>query len=413
MNNQTLSQHYQQILGVTEPWRVGEVSLDASGMSIEIRMELNSDTVWVCPKCHDRSHIKEWEERRWRHVGNCQFKIFLSARVPKVRCDERGTQTVQVPWAEGSSRFTMLFEAFAIEVLRACTAKRASELLEISWDEAEGIKQRAVCRGLTRRQIEDLEYVCIDEKAVGHGHDYITIVTGLVGGKFHVLFMADGRDEAALNGFWAWLGEEACARIKAISIDMGKPYQNSAQRYCPQAALIFDPFHLMKMLNGAVDQVRREEVVLGTKSAQASLKKTRQLWLWGEENLPAWHSARFDVLKVSTLKTARAWHLKELWRMMKQCVDVHDALAFFKKWYALCMSSKLNPVKKVARCFTAHLAGVVAFFEHGFCNAVAEGVNSRLQLLIQKACGYRNRERLKTDMLFHFGGLDLSPRPLQ
>ncbi|MDD4735619.1 MAG: transposase [Kiritimatiellae bacterium] len=353
MNNQTLSQHYQQILGVTEPWRVGEVSLDASGLSIEIRMELNSDTIWACPTCHGRAHIKEWEERRWRHMGNCQFKIFLSARVPKVRCDEHGTRTVQVPWAEGSSRFTMLFEAFAIEVLRACTAKRASELLEISWD------------------------------------------------------------EAALNGFWEWLGVEACAHIKAISIDMGKPYQNSARRYFPQAALIFDPFHLMKMLNGAVDQVRREEVVLGTKSAQSSLKKTRQLWLWGEENLPARHSARFDVLTASTLKTARAWRLKEMWRTMKQCVDVHDALAFFKKCYALCMSSKINPVKKVARCFKAHLAGIVPFFMHGFCNAVAEGVNSRLQLLIQKACGYRNRERLKTDILFHFGGRDLSPLSAQ
>ena len=125
--------------------------------------------------------------------------------------------------------------------------------------------------------------------------------------------------------------------------------------------------------------------------------------------MPQRHADRFDDLKQSSLKTARAWRLKELWRTFGSCIDVGDGLAFFKRWYHLVMASKLEPVKKVARTLQAHLAGVVAFLAHGFCNALAEGINSRIQLLVQKACGYRNRERLKTDILFHFGGLNLDP----
>ena len=177
--------------------------------------------------------------------------------------------------------------------------------------------------------------------------------------------------------------------------------------------MIFDPFHLMKMLNKAVDEVRRQEVVIGTGAERTALKQTRQMWLWGEENLPERHAARFEALKASTLKTARAWRLKELWRTFKRCLDIDDAHAFFHKWYVLVMQSKLEAVKKVARTFKAHLAGIVSIFKHGFCNALAEGVNSRIQLLMQKSCGYRNRQRLKTDILFHFGGLNMDPLAAQ
>jgi transposase len=413
MKDRSLAEHYQQILGDTSPWVVDEVRLDVEHLVNEVRLKVKLDAIWACPQCHGRMHIKEWRTRRWRHMDTCQFKTILEAAVPLVECSEHGAQTVQVPWAEGSSRFTMFFESFAVQVLEACPTARAGELLRISWDEADGIKQRAVRRGIARRQIRDLEYVCVDEKAVGQGHDYVTVVTGVMTGKPKVLYVGDGRGEEGLNGFWEWLGPEACARIKAVSMDMGQAYQNSVRRYCQNAELIFDPFHLMKMLNGAVDEVRRREAVMGTEIECTALKKTRQMWLWGEENLPERHAARFAALKVSTLKTARAWRLKELWRTFKRCLDVDDAHAFFHKWYVLAMQSKLEPVKKVARTFKAHLAGIVSIFKHGFCNALAEGVNSRIQLLMQKSCGYRNRQRLKTDILFHFGGLNMDPLSAQ
>ena len=404
---------YQQILGDTTPWRVGEVKLDAEKQTIAVRLVLAEDTAWACPECRSRMHVKERRARRWRHLDSCQFKTMLEADVPVVECAVHGLQTVQVPWADGSSRFTLLFERLAIEVLLACTAAKAAELLDISWDQADGIKQRAVWRGLASRSFAELEHICVDEKAVGRGHDYVTVVTGVVNRKPQVLHVGDGRGEEALNAFYERLGPEGCKRLKAVSMDMGKPYQNATRRYCPGADIIFDPFHIMKMCNRAVDEVRRDEALAGARAVRESLKKTRQMWLWGEENLPGHYADRFAALKESSLKTARAWRVKELWRSFKNCEDIADGLEFFKRWYRLAMATRLAPVKRLARTLKEHVAAIATYLKHRFCNAFAEGVNSRIQLLIQKSCGYRNRERLKTDILFHFGGLDINPVPNQ
>jgi len=400
---------YQQILGDTTPWSVGEVRLDAEALTIEVRLVLKEGTLWACPECKRRMHIKEWRTRRWRHLDSCQFKTVLEAKVPVVECSEHGAQTVQVPWAEGSSRFTLFFERLAVEVLLACSAKKAAELLAISWDEADGIKQRAVQRGLAQQSLEGLEFVCVDEKAVGLGHDYVTVVTALRGGKPRVVYVGDGRAAEGLNAFWELLGPEGCERIKAVSMDMGQPYQNSTRLYCPHAEIIFDPFHIMKMFNKAVDEVRRTEAFMGSQQDRDMLKKSRQMWLYGEENLPSRYAGRFQELKNSALKTARAWGLKELWRSFKRCADEAEGLAFFKDWYREALRSRLPPIKKLAKTLQSQLAGILTYLKHRFCNAFAEGVNSRIQLLIQKSCGYRNRKRLKTDILFHFGGLNLKP----
>ena len=111
MKNKALNEHYQQILGNTSPWTVSEVRLDVEHLVNEVKLVLKPNTIWACPKCKARMHIKEWRTRRWRHLDSCQFKTVLEAAVPLVECAEHGAQTAQVPWAEGSSRFTLCFSS--------------------------------------------------------------------------------------------------------------------------------------------------------------------------------------------------------------------------------------------------------------------------------------------------------------
>ena len=143
-------QLYEQLLGLQKPWKVETVSLKPAEQAIEVRV-VCQDTVWVCPECSQPMHIHDWEERRWRHLDSCQFKTLLVARVPRVRCPEHGSQVVKVPWAEKFGRFTQLFERLAIQVLQICSVAESCRLLRISWEEADGIKQRAVDRGLARK----------------------------------------------------------------------------------------------------------------------------------------------------------------------------------------------------------------------------------------------------------------------
>jgi transposase len=405
---------YEQILGLQPPWSVRAVTLKQAEGIIEIDV-VCAETLWGCPECGRRMHKHGTERRRWRHLDSCQFKTIVIADVPRVKCPDHGTQLVKVPWAEPRSRFTAWFERLAIDVLRECSTSAACQQLRISWDEADGIKQRAIDRGLKRRRVQPVGRLCIDEKAVGWGHQYVTIVSSADGEKTRVLALEDGRDERSLNRFWRKLSKDQRAGIETVAMDMWKAYRNSTLRYVPGAEhkIVYDNFHVAKHMNRAVDDVRRAEHRALRADGDDRLKGTRQLWLYGRENIPRRWSQRFKALRESTTKTARAWKVKELLRAFWKCADESDALAYFKAWCREAMATRLAPVKRVARMLTTHWANIATYFRHHLCNAAAEGINSRIQQLIQRACGYRNRARFKRDVLFHLGGLDLHPLAAQ
>ena len=401
---------YEQILGLQPPWSVQAVTLKRDEGTIEVEVAC-AETMWGCPQCGQRMHVHGAKRRRWRHLDSCQYKTIVVADVPRVKCETHGTQMVQVPWAEALGRFTALFERLAIDVLLECSTAAACDILRISWEEADGIKQRGIDRGLARRKELPVKRLCIDEKAVGWGHQYVTIVSGVDGGKARVLAIEDDRVENSLNRFWRTLTPEQRATVEAVSMDMWEAYRNSTLRYVPGASekIVYDNFHLARYMNRAVDEVRRMERIAGEGSGASPLKGSRQLWLYGLENVPKKWVGRFRELREVATKTARAWKVKELLRSFWACTDPDDATQFFRKWYREAMATRLEPVKKVARMFKTHWDNIATYFRHHLSNAHAEGINSRIQQLIQQACGYRNRSRFKRDVFFHLGGLDLHP----
>lgn len=401
---------YEQILGLQPPWSVKAVLLKKDEGSIEVEV-VCAETAWGCPECGQRMHIHAWEQRRWRHLDSCQYKTILVAAVPRVQCALHGTQLVKVPWAEPGSRFTAWFERLAIDVLLECSTAAACDILRVTWDQADGIKQRAITRGLARRKVVPYQRLCVDEKAVGWGAQYMTIISCADQEPTYVLDLQDEREENSLNRFWRTLTPEQRAAVEAVSMDMWLPYFTSTVRYVPDATekIVYDNFHLARYLNRAVDEVRRAEHAAAPSAKASPLKGTRNLWLYGLENIPRKWAARFRTLRALVTKTARAWKVKELFRALWASADPDDATEFFRQWYRDAMASRLEPIKKVARMFKKHWANIVTFFRHRLSNAHAEGINSRIQHLIQQACGYRNRARFKRDVFFHLGNLDLHP----
>jgi transposase len=405
---------YEQILGLQAPWSVQSVTLKQAEGIIEIEV-VCAETLWGCPQCGQRMHRHDTQRRRWRHLDSCQFQTIVTAEVPRVKCPEHGTQTVQVPWAEPRSRFTVLFERLAIDLLRECSTAAACQHLRISWDEADGIKQRAIDRGLQRRQIGPLKRVCVDEKAVGWGQQYVTIVSQADGEQTRVLALEDDRTEASLERFWQTLTPEQLAGIETVAMDMWEPYKNATLRQVPGAAdkIVYDRFHVSGHMNQAVDEVRRREHATLQAKDDSTLKGSRQLWLFGLENVPAKWAQRFQTLRAVATKTARAWKIKEMLRSFWDCADPAEATAYFKDWCRQAMATRLEPVQKVVRMLKTHWQHLKAYFHHRLSNAPAEGINSRIQHFIQRACGYRNRDRFKRDVLFHLGGLALHPEFVQ
>ena len=157
---------YAQILGIRSPWRVDRVELKLAEREVHIHLAHEAAWQWTCPECGRPCPLYDHQpERRWRHLDTCQYQTILHAEPPRSNCIDHGARAVKPPWAEPSSRFTALFERLAIDWLKAASQKAVAEQLGLSWDEIHAIQERAVQRGLMRRQAEPVEHLGIDEKS--------------------------------------------------------------------------------------------------------------------------------------------------------------------------------------------------------------------------------------------------------
>ncbi len=164
---------YAHILGIRSPWKVSGVDLDVAGGEVTVQVEQEAGVRSRCPACGRESPGYDSRPRRWRHLDTCQYKTILVADVPRVKCEEHGVVTVSVPWAEPGSRFTLLFEALVIEWLKEASTLAVSRLMKLSWNAIDAIMQRAVERGLSRRERSCVTQLGIDETAFRKRHDYV------------------------------------------------------------------------------------------------------------------------------------------------------------------------------------------------------------------------------------------------
>jgi transposase len=402
---------YQQILGLASPWKVVDVRLEVESQAVHIFLEHDSESSFRCPKC-DREYgcYDHAPGRTWRHLNTCQFQTLVHASVPRVHCEEHGVVQVQVPWAEPHGRFTMLMERFVIDVLLACqTVTGACQLLNISWDQAWHVMDRAVKRGMLRKEAIPSRLLGVDEKAFRKGHRYLTIVNDIERGT--VEFISENREKASLGEFYKSRTPEQLRAIDAIAMDMWEPYVQATLEWLPlgKDKIVFDRFHIMKRANEGLDKVRKEEhralMALGSKT----LGKTKYLWLYGEENIPEHRQEEFDALKASSLKTARAWSIKETLRGLWSYKSVHWARRFFASWKKWVDRCQLEPLKRVCAMIHERLDNVLTYCKHPITNGVAEGLNSKIMSIKRRAGGFRNVENFKTAIYFHCGGLSLYP----
>jgi transposase len=401
---------YRQLLGLEAPWTVKRVELSVEKGRVDIWADHPKATRWRCPECdralstHDHS-----DERAWRHLDSCQFLTYLHARPPRVDCPEHGVRQVRLPWAEPMSRFTILFERLAIDVLSECDVEGAGRLLRLSWDETWHLMERAVTRGRAAKPRRVPALIGVDEKAAAKGHNYLTLVSDLDAGC--VEYIANERRQASLDGYFEAFSPAELAGIEGVATDMWEPYLNSLRAHVPDAddKIVFDRFHIMSHMANAVDTVRKAEHRALRAQGLEVLTGSKYLWLYAQENLPQRHHERFAGLKAANLKTARAWAIKESLRVLWRYRRLGWARRYWKRWYFWATHSRLRPVIDVARMLARHLQGVLNYFAHRITNAVSEGLNSKIQTIKKMAYGYRNREHFKTAIYFHCGGLNLYP----
>ena len=403
---------YEQILGIRSPWYVErvELKLDKGKGAVRIYLEHRQDWLWPCSECGQECPLYDHQpERQWRHLDTCQYQTILHASPPRSACPEHGPRVVKMSWAEPNSRFTALFERLAIDWLKAASQKAVAAQMELSWDEIHGIMERAVERGLKRRKAERVKHIGVDEKAFRKGHRYLTLVNDL--DRSRVLYVAEDRKQSSLDGFWPTLTDSQREGIQAVAMDMWDPYVTSTQQHLPDgdSKIVFDKFHIAKHLGEAVDQVRRQENKQLRGEGDNRLVGTKYSWLRNPANFASDVWQKFKSLRDSTLKTARAWALKETAMLLFTYFYMGSARTFFKRWYCWASRCRLKPMIEAARMLKRRLDNILTFIKHRITNAGSESINAKIQWVKYTARRFRNQTNFIHAIYFHCGALDLAP----
>jgi transposase len=401
---------WSRLLGLEPPWTVERIELHVRDEKVDVYLAHVDGALWPCPECGRKLPAYDHkDERVWRHLDTMAFQTWVHARPPRVECPEHGVRQAGVPWAELNSRFTKFFERFAIDVATETDTKGAGKILKLSWDEVWGVQERAVARGLRAKAPASPRFMGVDEKAIGHGHQYATIVYNLEKGV--VEWVGEDRKKETLDRFFASLTAQQLAGIEAVGLDMWGPFIASIREHVPGAEekLVFDPFHIVGHMNEAVNDVRKREHRQLSEEGRSPLSGTRFWWLYGRENLPERHREGFAALQTAHLKTGRAYAIKEALRDLWAQDSSKTGAAYWRWWHFWATHSRLKPVIGVARMIKDHLRGVLNYFEHRITNAVAEGLNSKIATIQKMAYGFRNKDHFRTAVMFRCGGLQLHP----
>ena len=405
--SESVHEHYRLLLLLPKPWLVTEVveELDKEKVSVQVAWPKRSKA--PCPECGKLAPVHDrLPERSWRHLSVMQYRLELRCSLPRCNCPEHGVKAIATPWAEPRSRHTLHFESWTIRVIQACgSLSQACELLDLHWDSAQRIVNRAVERGLARRSLEGLEAVGLDEKNFLKGQSYVSLMTDLKGSR--VLEVVRDRKTTSVVKLWEALPEGVRKEVVAAAMDMGQPFILGTKKAAPHVDIVHDRFHVSKSLNEAVDKTRRQECAQLAKNNDDTLKGTRYLWLHG--NTPEKSKQRFEDLLEVNLKTAKAWLYKEQMVEFWEHSDAQSASEFFGHWYRSVMSSRLPAVKNVAKSLKEHLSDLLTYFTHRITNAMTEGFNSRIQAIKASARGFRSFDNYRSRILFFCGKLDMQP----
>jgi transposase len=398
---------YSKLLGIQAPWAVRDVQLPDREKRVEVFIDYAGPV--RCPDCGEEASRYDTRERRWRHLDTMQYQTVLIARVPRASCEKHGVKQVEVPWAEPGSHFTALFEALVIDWLQEASILAVQRLVGLTWEEVDGIMQRAVRRGLERRKLSLPMQIGVDEKSFQKHHEYVTVVSDHQTGN--VIHVADGRGKEVLQAFYGQFSEEKRAAIDTVSMDMWGPYIETTLALVPGAAdkIAFDKFHVAKHLGDAVDRVRRSENKDLRARGDDRLKGTKYSWLKNPKNFTEEKWTQFSSLREGTLRTAKAWAMKETAMGLWDFTSHARAKSEWTQWCRWVLRCRIEPMKEKARMVRKHLYGVLNAVVTGASNARAEGLNSVIQWVKYTARGFRNRVRFRNAIYFHLGGLDLYP----
>jgi transposase len=339
-------------------------------------------------------------ERRFRTLPIGSRATFVDLPIPRVECRACGVvRQVEIPFADPRRTYTCSFERYALELSRRMTIRDVAKHLGVSWDVIKDIQKRDLSRRYAKPKLKHLRHIAIDEIAIAKGHRYLTIVLDLDSGA--VVFVGDGKGADALKPFWKRL-RSSKAKIEAVAMDMSAAYRGAVATHLSEAKIIFDRFHVMKLFNDKLSDLRRALYNEATDVLQKKvLKGTRWLLLKSAENLDEEHDEKKRLKEALALNQslATAYYLKEDLRQFWEQPGKKFGTLFLQGWIKRAESSGIKILQQMAKTLAAHRSGLLAYYDAMITSGPMEGTNNKIKTMKRQAYGFRDKEFFKLKIL--------------
>jgi transposase len=354
-----------------------------------------------CPACgarevQPRGHVR----RRFRSLPIGSRATSVALAIPRVECRACGAvRQVEVRFAEARRSYTRSFERYALELSRCMTIRDVARHMNVGWDLIKDLQKRDLARRYAKPKLKHLRDIAIDEIAVAKGHRYLTVVMDLDSGA--VVFVGDGKGADALKPFWKRL-RPSKARIGAVAMDMSAAYRGAVSAHLPDAKIVFDHFHVIKLFNDKLSDLRRAVYREATDVMHKEvLKGTRWLLLKNPENLDSEKDEKRRLEEAFSLNKplAVAYYLKDDLRRFWEQPGRRFATAFLDGWLRRAEASGIKVLKQMAKTLAAHRSGLLAYYEAMITSGPMEGTNNKIKTMKRQAYGFRDKEFFKLKIL--------------
>ena len=378
---------------------------------IEIQLDRRGGHRLPCSRCGKPCRVRDRLQRRsWRHVPLWGIPTRLVYRPARVECKScRAIVVESIPWSTGKCGLTSGLAHLLSSLARLLAWDVVARLFRVHWNTVQSAVRQAVTYGLRHRQMGSVLYIGIDEISRRRGHVYVTNVYDL--SERRLLWSGEGRDKQTLERFFQEYGQALRGRVKGVCCDMWQPYMDVLEQQLPEVTLVFDKFHLIRHLNQAVDEIRRQEAATLKADNPELLKRSRYLWLKNPENLTDKQRARLGYLERLNLRSGRAYLLKESFRELWTYARKGWAKRFLAKWFWWATHSRLTPMRDFAWLLRNHEEGVLNYFDMPITNGIVEGLNNKAKVISHRCYGFRTAKNYIL-ALYHCLGKLPEPEPV-
>ena len=378
---------FEMALSIESPIFIEKIDFNKVIGELHISMNFEQGGKFGCSVCKKAGcSVHDTTMKTWRHLDFFQYKCYIHFRTPSTKCDECGVHLWIPPWGRSHSGFTLLFEAFVLTLASEMPLSKIAELVEEQDTRLWRIVNAHIKKAYKEKDLSKVTKIGIDETSSKKGHNYISVFVDM--DARDVVFATIGKDASTIVKFAKNLLEHNghADKIEEVSMDMSPAFIAGATNNLPNASITFDKFHVVKQLNEALDEIRRNE-----QKINPCLKGSRYIWLKNPSKLTVRQQNNLKTLSKENKKLSRAYQMKLTFQDIYRHIYDKEAADFaIQKWLSWAVRSRLEPIKKFAKTVKKHYSGILRFFTSRLTAGISEAINANIQEIKRRAKGFRN-----------------------